>query len=233
MAPRPGDKRPGFGNGDNMPPAPLRRIREREPEFNEVAGRDNFIELPEYSLPVSNDVLASPAPGTPLDLTQLKSAPIMALSVIARDLGIPDYSGLIKQDLIFKILEHQSATLGYAFASGVLEVLPDGYGFLRSPKSNFLPGPDDIYVSPSQVKRFGLRKGHIVSGQIRPPKDTERFFALLRVEAVNFENPDETRDKILFDNLTPLFPTRKINLETRQSDPSLRIMDLYTPIGMG
>lgn len=230
MAPRSGDRRPGYGNGDNMPQPPLRRIRE---EYVDPNSRDSYIELPEYSQPVGGGILPGANQGTPLDLTQLKSSPITSLSLIARDLGIPDYSGLTKQDLIFKILEHQSATLGYAFASGVLEVLPDGYGFLRSPKSNFLPGPDDIYVSPSQVKRFGLRKGHIVSGQIRPPKDTERFFALLKVEAVNFENPDETRDKILFDNLTPLFPTRKLNLETRQSDPSLRIMDLYTPIGMG
>ena len=168
-----------------------------------------------------------------LDLTQLKAMRIAELNEIARSLGIEDYGGTPRQDLIFHILEKQSETSGLAFASGVLEVLPDGYGFLRSPKSNFLPGPDDIYVSPSQIKRFGLRKGHIVSGQIRPPKEPERFFALLRVEAVNFESPEETRDKILFDNLTPLFPEKKFILETKKNDVSMRIMDIFTPIGLG
>ena len=168
-----------------------------------------------------------------MDMTQLREKKISELNQIARDLRVPDYSGLPLQDLIFKILEKQSETSGFAFASGVIEVLPDGYGFLRSPKSNFLPGPDDIYVSPSQIKRFGLRKGHIVSGQIRPPKDSERFFALLRVEAVNFESPEETREKILFDNLTPLFPDTKFNLVTKNSNPSMRILDIFAPIGMG
>lgn len=177
------------------------------------------------------DIIAANEQG--LDLTQLKEMKISELNQIARDLSIPDYSGIPRQDLVFRILEKQSETLGYAFGSGVLEVLPDGYGFLRSPKSNFLPGPDDIYVSPSQIKRFGMRKGHIIAGQIRPPKDTERFFALLRVSAVNFEDPELTRDKILFDNLTPLFPQEKFNLETPSSDPSMRIMDMFTPLGMG
>lgn len=171
--------------------------------------------------------------GTGLDLTQLKSMKISELNQKAKELGIVDCSGMPRQDLIFTILEKQSETFGLAFASGVLEILPDGYGFLRSPKSNFLPGPDDIYVSPSQIKRFGLRKGHIVTGQIRPPKDSERFFALLRVEAVNFETPEETRNKILFDNLTPLFPEEKFELETKISDPAMRIMDIFTPIGKG
>ncbi len=175
------------------------------------------------------DVINSQA----LDLTQLKEKKISELNEIARELEIPAYSGMVRQDLIFKILEKQSETIGLAFANGVLEVLPDGYGFLRSPKSNFLPGPDDIYVSPSQIKRFGLRKGHIVSGQIRPPKDSERFFALLRVEAVNFESPEDAREKILFDNLTPYFPTTKFVLEAKDSNPSMRIMDIFTPIGMG
>lgn len=178
-------------------------------------------------------VIKTTAPAT-LDLTKLKTMKIHELSEIARNLDIPEFGGLPRQDLIFKILDKQSTTSGFAFASGVLEVLPDGYGFLRSPKSNFLPGPDDVYVSPSQIKRFGLRKGHMVSGQIRPPKDSERFFALLRVEAVDLENPDEARDKILFDNLTPLFPTRKFKLESKTApDNSMRIMDIFTPIGMG
>jgi len=168
-----------------------------------------------------------------LDLTQMKEMEIAELNEIARDLSIPEYSGIPRQDLIFKILAKQSETIGLAFASGVLEVLPDGYGFLRSPKANFLPGPDDIYVSPSQIKRFGLRKGHIVTGQIRPPKDTERFFALLRVEAVNFEAPEEAREKILFDNLTPYFPTKKFDLETKHPNSSMRIVDIFTPLGMG
>jgi len=127
---------------------------------------------------------------------------------------LKDYSGMPRQDLIFKILEKQTEKDGLIFAQGVLEILPDGYGFLRSGASNYLPGPDDIYVSPSQIKRFGLRKGVTVSGQIRHPKDSERFFALLKVEAVNFENPEETRDKILFDNLTPLYPQEKFKLST-------------------
>ncbi len=168
-----------------------------------------------------------------LDFTQLKEMDISDLNEKARELQIPDYSAIPRQDLVFRILEKQSVTLGYAFGSGVLEVLPDGYGFLRSPNSNFLPGPDDIYVSPSQIKRFGLRKGHIVTGQIRPPKDAERFFALLRIEAVNFEDPETTRDKILFDNLTPLFPQEKFKLETKRANSSTRIMDLFTPLGMG
>lgn len=168
-----------------------------------------------------------------LDLTQLKEMTVTDLHDVAKKSEIPSFNSIPKQDLIFKILEKQSETVGLAFASGVLEVLPDGYGFLRSANSNFLPGPDDIYVSPSQIKRFGLKKGHIVSGQIRPPKDSERFFALLRVEAVNFESPEQCREKISFDKLTPYFPTEKFNLEAKSRQPSTRIMDIFTPIGMG
>lgn len=189
--------------------------------------RDQVVEGRELS--VAERIQADNA----LDLTQLKSMRISELNEVARTMGITEYGGMPRQELTFKILEKQSETSGLAFGSGVLEVLPDGYGFLRSPNSNFLPGPDDIYVSPSQIKRFGMRKGHIISGQIRPPKDSERFFALLRVEAVNFESPEETRDKILFDNLTPLFPTRKFQLEFDGTSPSMRIMDIFTPIGMG
>lgn len=167
------------------------------------------------------------------DMTQLKEMEISELSIVAHDLNIPEISTMPRQDLTFSILERQSETFGFAFASGVLEVLPEGYGFLRSPNSSFLPGPDDIYVSHSQIKRFNMRSGHIISGQIRPPKDTERFFALIRVEAINFESPDITRDKILFDNLTPYFPRRKFTLEQKKSEPSMRIIDIFTPIGMG
>ncbi|KAA3619290.1 MAG: transcription termination factor Rho [Calditrichaeota bacterium] len=168
-----------------------------------------------------------------MEIAELKSLKIAELSKLAQELRVPGATGLKKQDLIFKILEEQTKKEGLIFADGVLEVLPDGYGFLRSPDYNYLPGPDDIYVSPSQIKRFGLRTGDTVSGQIRPPKENERFFALLKVEAVNFENPDAAKSKILFDNLTPLYPDKRIKLETEPSDYSTRIMDMLTPLGMG
>ncbi len=168
-----------------------------------------------------------------MDLVELKAMKISELNKLAKELEIEDYSGMPRQDLIFKILEKQTEKDGLIFAQGVLEILPDGYGFLRSAASNYLPGPDDIYVSPSQIKRFGLRKGMTISGQIRHPKDNERFFALLKVEAVNFESPEETREKILFDNLTPLYPQEKFKLETDPKDYSTRIMDIFTPLGKG
>ncbi|MFQ6003164.1 MAG: transcription termination factor Rho, partial [Candidatus Zixiibacteriota bacterium] len=140
---------------------------------------------------------------------------------------------LRKQELIFKILEAKTEKDGFIFAEGVLETLPEGYGFLRSPDYNYLPGPDDIYVSPSQIKRFDLRKGDTISGQVRPPKDTEKYFALLKIEAVNFENPEVSKHKMLFDNLTPLYPLKKIRLETTTEEISMRVMDLMTPIGRG
>jgi len=168
-----------------------------------------------------------------MDLAELKEMKIAALNKVAKGLEVEDFSGMPRQDLIFKILERQTEKDGLIFAQGVLEILPDGYGFLRSAASNYLPGPDDIYVSPSQIKRFGLRKGMTVSGQIRPPKDSERFFALLKVEAVNFEDAEDTRDKILFDNLTPLYPQEKFKLELDPKDFSTRIMDIFTPLGKG
>ncbi|MCX6640062.1 MAG: transcription termination factor Rho [bacterium] len=168
-----------------------------------------------------------------MDLAELKEMKIADLNKVAKELDIEEYSSMTRQDLVFKILEKQTEKDGLIFAQGVLEILPDGYGFLRSSASNYLPGPDDIYVSPSQIKRFGLRKGMHVSGQIRPPKDNERFFALLKVEAVNFESAEETRDKIIFDNLTPLYPEKKFKLELDPKDISTRIMDVFTPIGMG
>jgi transcription termination factor Rho len=168
-----------------------------------------------------------------MDIAELSSLKVTELNKLAKKLKIPEYSGLKKQDLVFKILEKQSGEDGNIFGGGVLEILPDGYGFLRSVDSNYLPGPDDIYVSPSQIKRFGLQKGHIVSGQVRPPKEGERFFALLKVEAVDFANPELTRDRILFDNLTPLFPREKFNLEYDPKDLSTRIIDIFTPIGKG
>ncbi len=168
-----------------------------------------------------------------LDLESLKSLKISELAQIAQELGIPGVSGMKKQELIFKILEEQTAQEGLIFSEGVLEVLPDGYGFLRSPKFNYLPGPDDIYVSPSQIKRFDLRTGDTVSGQIRPPKENERFFALLRVEAVNFEAPEKKRHVTFFDNLTPIYPLERLNLETNPKEYTMRIMNLLTPIGKG
>ena len=168
-----------------------------------------------------------------LDIEGLKKMKIAELNKIAQDMNIASVSGLKKAELIFRILEEQTAQEGLLFSKGVLEILPDGYGFLRSPNYNYLPGPDDIYISPSQIKRFSLRTGDTVTGQIRPPKDNERFFALLRVEAVNMESPDKARDRLLFDNLTPLYPEERINLEVERRDYSMRIMNLLTPIGKG
>ncbi|HET9941188.1 MAG TPA: transcription termination factor Rho [Candidatus Eisenbacteria bacterium] len=175
----------------------------------------------------------SPASPKGLDIIQLKGRTIAELMELAHSLGIQGTSGLRKQELIFKILEGQTEKNGLIFAEGVLEILSEGYGFLRSPDYNYLPGPDDIYVSPSQIKRFDLRTGDTVSGQVRPPKDGERYFALLRVEAVNFESPEVAKDKILFDNLTPLYPQEKLRMEFKAEDMSTRIMDLLTPIGKG
>jgi len=169
----------------------------------------------------------------PMDISELKSKKIVELNSIAKELNINGYSDLRKQELIFKILEAQTAKDGLTFSKGVLEVLPDGYGFLRSADYNYLPSPDDIYVSPSQIKKFLLRTGDFVSGQVRPPKEGERFFALLRVEAVNGLDPDAIRDRTLFDNLTPVYPTRKMNLESVPGEYSVRIMDMLTPVGKG
>jgi len=168
-----------------------------------------------------------------LDLESLKTLKISELNQVAQELGIQGTSGLKKQELIFKILEEQTAQEGLIFSQGVLEVLPDGYGFLRSPKFNYLPGQDDIYVSPSQIKRFDLRTGDTINGQIRPPKDNERFFALLRVEAVNYESPEKKRDINLFDNLTPIYPVERLDLENNPKEYTMRIMNLLTPIGKG
>jgi transcription termination factor Rho len=169
----------------------------------------------------------------PMNLAELKEKTIAELTSIARTLNVVGVSGLRKQEMIFKILEAQTEKNGLIFAEGVLEILPDGFGFLRAPDYNYLPGPDDIYVSPSQIRRFDLRTGDTVSGQVRPPKEGERYFALLKVEAVNFENPELIKEKILFDNLTPLFPNQRFRLETTSEEISMRIMDLITPLGKG
>jgi transcription termination factor Rho len=168
-----------------------------------------------------------------MTISELKEKNITELTKIARQLDLPGASGLRKQDLIFKILQAQSEKEGHIFAEGVLEILPDGYGFLRSPDYNYLPGPDDIYVSPSQIRKFDLKTGDTISGQVRPPHEGEKYFALVKIEAVNFESPEEARNKILFDNLTPLYPQERIKLETVKENISARVMDLLTPVGKG
>jgi len=168
-----------------------------------------------------------------MTISELKEKNITELTKIARQLDLPGASGLRKQDLIFKILQAQSEKEGHIFAEGVLEILPDGYGFLRSPDYNYLPGPDDIYVSPSQIRKFDLKTGDTISGQVRPPHEGEKYFALVKIEAVNFESPEEARNKILFDNLTPLYPQERIKLETVRENISARVMDLLTPVGKG
>jgi transcription termination factor Rho len=172
--------------------------------------------------------------GTPtLDLVELKDMSIQKLNQVAKDMGISGAAGLRKQELIFKILQTQAEKSGLIFSEGVLECLPDGFGFLRAPEYNYLPGPDDVYVSPSQIRRFDLRTGDTISGQIRPPKEGERYFALIKVDAINFEPPEEARNKIFFDNLTPLYPNERVRLETVKENYSGRVMDLLTPLGKG
>lgn len=168
-----------------------------------------------------------------MEIASLKQMKIAELSKIAKEFKIEGISGLRKQDLMFKILQAQAEKEGRMFGEGVLEVLQDGFGFLRSPNYNYLPSPDDIYISPSQIRKFDLRTGDTVSGQIRPPKEGERYFALLKVEAVNFENPEKAKEKTLFDNLTPTYPNERYMLECDPNDASTRIMDLLTPIGKG
>ena len=168
-----------------------------------------------------------------LDLGELKAKTITELYSLAKEMKLEGTSGLKKQDLIFEILKGQTEQKGLIFASGVLEILSDGYGFLRSTNYNYLPGPDDIYVSPSQIRLFGLKTGDTIAGQIRPPKDNERFFALLRIEVINFENPENLHKRVMFDDLTPLYPKQRINLETEGPEVEMRIMNLMTPIGKG
>jgi transcription termination factor Rho len=168
-----------------------------------------------------------------ISISELKEKTIDELTEVARKLNMEGASSMRKQDLIFAILQAQTEKTGYVFSAGVLEILPDGFGFLRSPDYSYLPGPDDIYVSPSQIRRFNLRTGDLVSGQIRPPKESERYFALLKVEAINHESPEDNINRPLFDNLIPYYPTEKIKLEYDPNDYSTRVMDLIAPIGMG
>jgi len=168
-----------------------------------------------------------------MNLKELKEKKINDLMNAAKQMNVEGYSSMRKQDLIFALLQSEIDKNGLIYGEGVLEILPDGFGFLRAPDYNYLPGPDDIYVSPSQIRRFNLRTGDTVSGQIRPPKESERYFALLKVESVNYENPESARDKILFDNLTPLYPMERLRLEHEKDNMSARVMDLLTPIGKG
>src|SRR6266567_3426844 len=168
-----------------------------------------------------------------ISLAELKEKNITDLAKIAKELNIPGASGMRKQELIFQILRAQTEKNGLIFSEGVLECLPDGFGFLRAPEYNYLPGPDDIYVSPSQIRKFDLRTGDTISGQIRPPKEGERYFALIKVEAINFESPEQAREKVFFDNLTPLYPDEMLKMEVGPENLSARVIDLVTPIGKG
>ncbi|HET6277736.1 MAG TPA: transcription termination factor Rho [Candidatus Polarisedimenticolia bacterium] len=171
--------------------------------------------------------------GEKLDIRSLKEKSIAELTSIAKALDVPNATSLRTQELIFEILRAQTEKSGLIFAEGVLETLPDGFGFLRAPEYNYLPGPDDIYVSPSQIRKFDLHTGDTISGQVRPPKEGERYFALIKVEAVNFEHPEQARNKIFFDNLTPLYPNERIRLETGRDNVSSRVLDILSPIGKG
>ncbi len=168
-----------------------------------------------------------------MNIVEIKRKPINELTVLAKELNVPGASGMRRQDLIFAILQTQAEKNGAIHGEGVLETLPDGFGFLRAVDYNYLPGPDDIYVSPSQIRRFNLRTGDTVSGEIRPPKEGEKYFALLKVDSVNFEGTEQARDKILFDNLTPLYPDQKLKLESDPENFSTRVMDIFVPIGKG
>jgi transcription termination factor Rho len=193
-------------------------------------------EAPAPAEPAQGEVAEAPsgaASDIAMDITKLKDKTINELFEIATKLNIEGIRGLRKQELMFKILEAQTLKEGQVFGGGVLEILPDGFGFLRSPSFNYLPGPDDIYVSPSQIRKFDLHTGDTISGQIRPPKENERYFALLKVETVNYDSPDAQRDKTLFDNLTPLYPNRKLTMETTPENITGRVVDLICPIGKG
>ncbi len=235
-------KRPSQGRGTQASTAPD-AVAPAEPASEKAAKDAANPEQPKAAVAQQD---APPLPGTPppasqqqqqqrrqgLNITDLKDMGIQKLTQIAKDLNVGGATGMRKQDLIFQILKAQTEQSGFIFSEGVLEVLPDGFGFLRAPDYNYLPGPDDIYVSPSQIRKFDLQTGDTVSGQIRPPKEGERYFALIKVEAVNFEAPDQSRDKLFFENLTPLYPQERIVLETPES-LSARVMDLWTPIGKG
>ncbi|CAN5276275.1 transcription termination factor Rho [soil metagenome] len=194
------------------------------------------VQTPETTVKVENQKKEKPSNNAKtvfLDLAELKDMSISELTHVAKEMGVEGASGMRKQELIFKVLAAQTEKSGLIFSQGVLETLPDGFGFLRAPEYNYLPGPDDIYVSPSQIRKFDLRTGDTVSGQIRPPKEGERYFALIKVEAINFEQPEHSREKVFFDNLTPLYPDEQLIMESSNENISARVIDLVTPIGKG
>jgi len=198
------------------------------------ASRRQHGQLPDEATTAEMEAAAQAAGrGKGLNIGELKDMNIQKLTQVAKDMNVAGATGMRKQDLIFQILKAQTEQSGFIFSEGVLEVLPDGFGFLRAPDYNYLPGPDDIYVSPSQIRKFDLQTGDTVSGQIRPPKEGERYFALIKVEAVNFESPETARDKLFFENLTPLYPQERVRLEMSAENLSARVMDLLTPIGKG
>ncbi len=221
---------------------PTKSTQSRKPKVAKAAPPEETavvdVEEPKSTNSDTNGKKSSePAPveDTALNISSLKDMSISELTHIAKEMGIEGATGLRKQELIFKVLAAQTEKSGLIFSQGVLETLPDGFGFLRAPEYNYLPGPDDIYVSPSQIRKFDLRTGDTVSGQIRPPKEGERYFALIKVEAINFEAPEQSREKVFFDNLTPLYPDEQLNMEI-EGDPeriAARVMDLVTPIGKG
>ncbi|MBI4209661.1 MAG: transcription termination factor Rho [Deltaproteobacteria bacterium] len=206
---------------------------EEEAEESKPAGRKRRSSTRQEVVETSPPEVPSRDSNREVNLKDLKERKLSDLLKLARDLNIEGAASLRKQDLLFKILQAQAEKSGFLYGEGVLEILPDGFGFLRAPDYSYLPGPDDIYVSPSQIRRFNLRTGDTISGQIRSPKESERYFALLKVDAVNFEDPEVARDKILFDNLTPLYPQEKLKLEYSPSDYATRVMDLLCPIGKG
>jgi transcription termination factor Rho len=212
----------GGNNGEGPAPTPV-EVTAGTPETS--IGEGSQVEAPA-------DQEAGEAP-EPVELSRFKEMSIQELNDAARDMGLPDLAGLKKHDLIFQLLHAQAKRRGLLFAEGVLEIMPDGYGFLRAPESSYLPGPDDIYISPSQIRRFGLRTGDTVSGQVRSPKNGERYFALIKVEAVNFDPPELAKDKVIFDNLTPLYPHGRLILETEPDNMTARVLDMLTPQGKG
>ena len=236
-------KPPNSQRGPRGPRAPMRAI---PPAEKEPVGAP-----PPAAAPAAQTAIP-PAPSAPTDgfdeeshqkyeeakrselhIAELQKMTVADLHALAKKEGIPEYAGLKKQDLVFHVLRNRVQSSGLMFGEGVLEVLPDGFGFLRSPDYSYMPSPDDIYVSPSQIRRFGLRTGHIVAGQIRPPKNDERYFAMLKVEAVNYDNPETLTEKVVFEDLTALFPTKRLLLETTAEELDMRVVDLITPIGRG
>lgn len=226
-----GNRRSGKNGGNNGKQRPQRFKSNNRSDFQPPADDDDYQPINDADIDLS-DINLSEEERKELNSKDLKSKEIRELTELALKLKIENAAGMRRQDMVFEVLK-RAALLGDIFGSGVLEILPDGYGFLRSPDYNYLPGPDDIYVSPSQIRRFGLRTGDTVSGTVRPPKDGERYFALLKVDSLNFEPPEASKNKILFDNLTPLYPEERLKLEYQPNIYTTRVVDLMAPLGKG